>query len=119
MADTQNGIGYQAGDGGAVTQATNKGTAVTLNKAAGRITMNAAALAANTTVQFIFNNSFVTAGDLILVTIYRSGIASSANYLVWADVGAGSALINLRNISGGSLSEAVIINYAVIKGAVA
>lgn len=31
-------------------------------------------------------------------------------------VGGGGALIRLRNISGGSLSEAVQINYAVIKG---
>ena len=35
-------IGYAAAAQGTVTQAPNKGTAVTVNKSAGKITMNAA-----------------------------------------------------------------------------
>jgi hypothetical protein len=31
-------------------------------------------------------------------------------------MGAGSATITLRNISGSSLSEAVVINFAIIHG---
>jgi hypothetical protein len=31
-------------------------------------------------------------------------------------MGAGTATITLRNISAGTLSEAVIINYAIIHG---
>lgn len=119
MTDTSAGVGYQTGDGGAVTQITSKATTVTLNKLSGQITMNNAALAAGSTVQFQLTNSFVTANDGIIFTIYRAGIASSANYNVWGDVGAGSSLINLKNISGGSLSEAVVINYQVVKGAIA
>src|SRR5882672_9299987 len=37
-------LGYATGAGGAVTQATDKSTAVTLNKICGAITMNGAAL---------------------------------------------------------------------------
>lgn len=116
---TAAGLGYGAGSGGTVTQATSKSTAVTLNKPVGQITMNGAALAAGSAVQFTFNNSLISATDSIVLTIYRAGIASSANYNVWGDVGAGSSLITLRNISGGSLSEAVILNFALIKGAIA
>lgn len=46
VVDASGGIGYQAGSGGAVMQATSKGTSVTLNKPSGQITMNNAALAA-------------------------------------------------------------------------
>ena len=45
-------IGYSAAAQGTVTQATDKSTAVTLNKSAGRITMNNAALAGSTAVSF-------------------------------------------------------------------
>jgi putative Ca2+/H+ antiporter (TMEM165/GDT1 family) len=46
-------IGYSAAAQGAVTQATSKSTGVTLNKSAGRITMNAEALAGGAVSQFL------------------------------------------------------------------
>ena len=52
-------LGYGTDAGGTVTQATSKSTAVTLNKPCGQITMNNAALAANTSVAFLFNNSLL------------------------------------------------------------
>lgn len=110
-------LGYGTGAGGTVTQATSKSTAVTLNKPTGQITMNSAALAASGSAQFIFNNSLLSGTDILLLTVNRAGIASSTNYNVWGDVGAGSSFVTLRNISAGSLSEAVIINFAIIKGA--
>jgi len=112
-------LGYGTGSGGTVTQATSKSTTVSLDKPVGRITMNAAALAANTTVGFSLNCSFIAATDIILLTIVDASVTSSTNYNIWASVGGGGALIRLRNISAGSLSEAVQINYAVIKGATA
>ena len=57
--DPTSSLGYGAGAGGTVTQATSKSTAVTLNKPTGKITMNNAALAANTTVQFNLNNNLI------------------------------------------------------------
>ena len=111
------GIGYSIGAGGSITQATSKSTAVTLNTATGLIIMNNAALAASTTVGFTLNNSLITSIDNIIVT-NAGGNSGSPNYQVWVYiVQSGSCLIALRNISGGSLSEAVAINFAIIKGA--
>ena len=106
------GIGYGTGSGGTVTQLTSKATAVTLNKTNGQIVMNAAALAANTTVTFALNNSTIAVTDVVIVSAQFSG----GNYQAWVtDSTAGSAFISVRNTSGGSLSNAVVINFAVIK----
>lgn len=111
------GLGYGTGSGGTVTQATSKSTAVTLNKPSGQITMNGAALAATTTVFFQFNNSLLATGDNLIVTLGQ--VANSAAYNLWAGVVSGNALINVRNITAGSLSEALVINFAIIKGVTA
>lgn len=107
-------LGYTAAAQGTVTQATDKSTAVTLNKPAGRITMNAAALAAATNVSFTLNNSYISSNDVLIVTL-SGGIATAGTYNCWVNsMGAGSCSITLRNISAGSLSEAVVINFAMI-----
>lgn len=109
------GVGYATGAGGTVTQATSKGTAVTLNTLGGQITMNAAALAANTSVWFTVNDSQVAASDVIALNL-KSGPATAASYLYWIDsVAAGSFVIGVRNITVGSLSEALVLSFAVIK----
>lgn len=107
-------LGYTAAAQGAVTQLTSKATAVTLNSSAGRITLNNAALAAQTNVSFTMNNSFISANDALIVTI--SGGATIESYNCWVNsLGAGTASITLRNITAAtSLSEAVIINFALI-----
>ena len=107
-------IGYTAAAQGTVTQATSKSTAVTLNKPAGRITMDAASLATATNATFTLNNSFISANDTVILTI-SGGQATAGSYNVFANnLGTGTVSISLRNISGGSLSEAVVINFAVI-----
>jgi hypothetical protein len=106
-------LGYTANAQGTVTQATDKTTAVTLNKSAGRITMNAASLAATTSVSFTLNNSFIGANDILILTI--SGGATVAAYNLWVNsLGAGTASITLRNTSASSLAEAIVINFALI-----
>jgi hypothetical protein len=47
---SKTGVGYQTGDGGSVTQATDKTTGVTLSKPSGKVTMHNAALNAATIV---------------------------------------------------------------------
>jgi len=107
-------IGYAADAQGTVTQATSKSTGVTLNKSAGQITMNNAALGATTNVAFVLTNSVISAKDVVIVNV-AGGVASNETYNCWVSGhSAGSATIVLRNISGGSLSEAVVINFAVI-----
>lgn len=106
-------LGYTAAAQGAVTQLTSKATDVTLNKSAGRITMNAASLAAGTNISFTFNNSFISANDTLILTI--SGGATVAAYNVWVNsLGVGTASITLRNTTAGALAEAVVINFALI-----
>lgn len=105
-------IGYSSAAQGTVTQATDKSTAVTLNKSSGQITMNGAALASVTNVTFTLNNSLLSAKDVLILNVTNG---TSGAYNAWvSSMGAGFATITLRNISGGSLSEAVVINYAII-----
>jgi hypothetical protein len=111
---TDNELGYTAAAQGTVTQATSKSTAVTLNKSAGSITMNNAALATATNATFTLNNSLISANDTVILTI-AGGQTTPGSYNVFANsLAAGSVSITLRNISGGSLSEAIIINFALI-----
>ena len=105
--------GYATGSGGVVTQLTSKATGVTLSKSTGQITLDAAALAASTTVSFTLTNTVIEAGDILVMNHISGGTAGS--YLLNAQSAAGSASINVRNISLGSLSEAIVIAFAVIK----
>ena len=107
-------IGYAAAAQGTVTQATDKSTGVTLNKSAGQITMNAAALGATTNVAFVLTNSLLSAKDVVIVNV-AGGTAATTSYNCWVSGhAAGSATIVLRNITAGSLSEAVVLNFAII-----
>src|SRR5258708_4467400 len=111
-------IGYAGtgGAGGAITQLTNKSTAVTLNAICGAITTSNASLANATAVGFTVTNNQVAATDVVLCSI-KSG-ATVNSYVVGIDtVAAGSFHMMLYNFTGGSLSEAVVINFAVIKAA--
>jgi len=106
-------LGYTTDAQGTVTQATSKSTAVTLNKSAGQITMNNAALATVTNVTFTLNNSFISSNDILILNVGSGATAGAYNCWV-SGLSAGAATITLRNISGGSLSEAVVINFALI-----
>ena len=112
-------IGYSAAAQGTVTQATDKSTGVTLNKSAGRITMNNAALAGGAVVSFVLTNSLISTNDTIIVCVSSNTTGSAAGaYTTYISyLSAGTALISLRNLSATSYSEAVIINYTIIHGA--
>ena len=85
---------------------------VTLNRPAGQITMNNASLGATTNVTFTLNNSYISANDVIVLNVNGG---TTAAYNVYTSVlGAGSASITLRNITAGALSEAVVLNFALI-----
>jgi len=109
-------LGYTSTAQGTVTQATSKSTGVTLNKSAGRITMNGAALAGATAVSFTLTNSQISVKDVLVVNV--SDVGTAAAYTVYvSSLAAGSAVITLRNMTAStSLSEAVVINFAIIHG---
>lgn len=112
------GVGYATGAGGTVTQATSKSTGVTLNTPTGTITMNNAALNTVTSVAFTLTNSVIAATDVIIVNFKSANTANS--YFVSVDaVAAGSCSISVRNYTGGNLSEAIVLSFAIIKGVAA
>jgi hypothetical protein len=109
-------IGYAPEAQGAVTQLTSKSTGVTLNKSAGQITMNNASLAAGTTVLFTLTNNLLSAKDVLIVNV-GSGGTSGAYWPYVANVGAGTAVIGVYNNTAGPLSQAIVLNFAVIHNA--
>ena len=105
-------LGYTTDAQGAVTQITSKATAVTLNKSAGKITLDAASLAATTNVTFTLNNSLISVNDVLILNVYGG---TSGSYNAWVSgLSAGAATITVRNITGGALAEAIAINFALI-----
>lgn len=112
------GLGYGTGSGGTVTQLTSKSTTVVLNKPTGKITMNNAALAAGASVAFQLTNSTISANDTLSLSFDNGATWAGINsYSYRSSVSNGAAIIALKNESAGSLSEAVVLNFAVIKGA--
>ena len=108
-------MGYTTAAQGTVTQATDKSTGVTLNRSMGRITMNAASLAANTAVTFTLTNSLIGANDVL--SVHVSSGATAAAYIAYVtSLTAGSCVIALRNLTAGALAEAVVLNYTIIHG---
>jgi hypothetical protein len=116
LAAYTNAFGYTTGAGGTVTQATDKSTAVVLNKPSGEITMQAAALSAATSVSFTLTNSVIGPRDLLTINLVGGGTAGA--YTFGANCTTGSAVITVRNVTAGPLSEALVLRYAVIKGSI-
>lgn len=112
------GVGYATGAGGTVTQSTSKSTSVTLDKVVGRITMNNATLPANSSVSFTLSNSAIEVNDL--VHIIHAADGSAGGYRVSTSVVfAGGCGITVSNLTAGDLSEAIVLAFAIIKGAAA
>ena len=107
--------GYATGSGGTVTQGAGSGksTAVTLSRTNGSITMDGANLGASTTVSFTLTNTTIEAGDVLILNHISGGTAGA--YTLNAQTAAGSATINVRNVSLGALAEAIVLRFAVIK----
>ena len=106
-------LGYAASAQGTVTQATSKSTGVTLNKSAGRITMNNASLAGGAAVTFTLTNNTISTSDVIIVNVSGGGTAG-AYWPYVSSMAAGSAVIGLWNSTAGALGEAVVLNFAII-----
>jgi hypothetical protein len=118
LGSVESAVGYSTGTGGTVTQATDKSTGVTLNKRCGQITMNSASLSAAAEVSFTLTNSVIAATDVVLVSI-ASGATAGA-YSVQCDAtAAGSCRISVGNRNAGSLGEAIVLNFVVIKSVAA
>ena len=106
-------IGFGPAGYGTVTQLTSKSQGVTVNAKCGVVTTHNASLGASTAVQFTMTNSAITGTDVVIANQGSGGTAGSYQTHV-VSVGAGTCVVRLSNTSGGSLSEAVTINFAVI-----
>ncbi|WP_019703345.1 pyocin knob domain-containing protein [Paracidovorax oryzae] len=119
IANDGGAVGYGAGSGGSVSQATSKTTSVTLNKPCGKITTHGSALGVGATASFYLQNTFIAPGDVIVVSVGWPDTYDPAYYSVRAasyQINSGVALISLKNESNMSISHEVVINFAVIKG---
>ena len=115
---SNSGIGYYTGAGGTVSQLTSKATTVVLNNACGSISLNAANLAADTTVSFTFTNSRIAAGDLLLLN--HTAVGTFGAYVLNAHgAAAGTITIDVHNCTPGALAEAIVISFALIKAVTA
>jgi hypothetical protein len=108
------GIGYATGAGGAVTQGTSRTTGVTLNKRCGAITMFTAAGSA-TAASFTVTNSTIGANDVIIL---NQASGTNLYVLLVTAVAAGSFTVTFYT-TGGTTSDAPVINFAVIDGVAA
>jgi len=108
-------LGYTAGAGGTVAQTGNKSGNVTLNKPSGQITMQSTNLAADTTVDFYLTNSTITPTDLLIIN--QTSTANAGGYVFNAICNTGNAHIFVRNVMAATAGDAVVLRYAVVRGA--
>lgn len=110
-------LGYATGAGAAVTQATNRTTAVTCSAVSGAITTSSASLAAEAAAAFTVTNTAVAIGDVVVVS-QRSGSNGGNTDVYVSTVAAGSFAITVANnnaAAGTAETGAIIINFAVVK----
>jgi hypothetical protein len=106
-------LGFGSGAGGAVTQLTSRTTGVTLNASCGQITMFSAA--GNITAAFFtVTNSRVSSTDTIIVN-QKSG--TNLYLLLVTNIADGSFNINFYT-TGGTATDAPVLNFSIIKGLV-
>ena len=110
------GIGYTTGVGGTVTQTSNRGNGVTLNKITGEITLVSDSIPIGGINAFLCNNNLIESTDVVYaqVSSYNPGV-----YLVVPQAVTSPApgiFFYLRNIdSFASPTEVVKIRYVIIK----
>jgi len=116
--DPVEAVGYATGAGNTVTQGAGSGkaTAVTINAVSGQITMDNATLNAGATVFFVVNNTSVRAYDTPIIG-HASGGTPDSYEITWNTVSnLTSFRVGVKNITGGNLSEAIVLNFNLFRG---
>ena len=115
LVTTTTGLGFYTGAGGTVTQATSKATPFTLDKMCGQITTAADSLTHSTVVSATWTNSKIAATDVVIINHKSGGTVGAYTFNV--SCGAGTATLYIQNNqTAGSLSEALVLSFVVIKG---
>jgi hypothetical protein len=112
------GVGYGTGAGGIVTQSSNKGNDVTLDKICGQIITSNSSLAAAAEITFRVKNSTIDANDVVIIN-QQSSTGFGSYYVGAGRIDAGEFYVVISNLSTGSLSQALTLNFAVIKSVTA
>ena len=112
---TTTGLGYYTGAGGEVSQLTSKATAITLNKVCGEITTFGDTLNANTIVSAVWYNTRIYTSDVVIINHKSGGTIGAYTFNVSCILN-GAATLTIRNNTASPLSEALVLNFAVIKG---
>ena len=114
LVTTTTGLGFYTGAGGTVPAGATKATAFTVSKMCGQITTAADVLNAATIVSATWTNSLIAATDVVIIN-HKSGGTLGA-YTINVACLAGTATLSIRNNTAGNLSEALVLNFVVIKG---
>lgn len=110
--------GRVTGDGGAVTQTTDRSTGVTLNTICGQITTDTTSLAAGAEATFVVTNSKVAATDVVSVCVASGAVATPLAYV--SAVAAGSFSITITNLHAATgETGALVLNFIVHKAVAA
>jgi len=117
LVTTTTGLGFYTGAGGIVPAGATKATAFTLSKMCGQITTAADALGAATIVSATWTNSLIAATDVVIIN-HKSGGTLGA-YTFNVACGSPTSTLYIRNNTSGSLSEALVLSFVVIKGVTA
>lgn len=117
LVTTTTGLGFYTGAGGMVPAGATKATAFTLSKMCGQITTAADALGAATIVSATWTNSLIAATDVVIIN-HKSGGTIGA-YTFNVACGSPTSTLYIRNNTAGSLSEALVLSFVVIKGVTA
>lgn len=113
---TSAGMGYRQGS--QVTQTGARTATVTLNALTGRITLYNVIVPAEYSDTFIFNNTYITANDLVYIAHISGG--TMALYDVTATPHDGYAIVTFRNNSNDpSPPEQPVLGFMVFKSAIA
>ena len=113
------GIGYGTGAGSAVTQITNRSTAVVISSVTGTITTDTTSLAAGAVATFTVTNTSVAITDVVAISVQSALTTTQTNVRV-TTVAAGSFAISVENNHASTAETgAIIINFTVIKGVAA
>jgi hypothetical protein len=101
------------GDGGTVSQGTSITTGVTLSTVTGQITLFSGARASQTSNAFTLTNTKIASTDCLQIQHISGGTLGAYNFT--ASCASGSATINVRNITAGSLTEQPVLQFVLIK----
>lgn len=97
------------------TQLTSKATAVTCNGRTGQITTSNSSIAKGEAITFTVNNNYITAVTDVPVVVFQNGASANSYSVSVTRVQVGSFNITITNNGAGSLTDTIIINFAVIK----